>query len=208
MAEVIYCQAKRRKTAAAGPAQGTQIVSGGRGGGMSSVVFMRAVNVGGHKIFQPSLFAKGLAHLGVIHVGAAGTFVVPGKVAQRTVRAEFLKRLPFEAELMICRGSDLLDLAARGPFSDSKEFRPFVSVMSRRPRKLPPLPLCQPAGDRWEVKTIGVSGSFALSLWRRLGKSFVDPNKVVEKGFGVSATTRNWNTIVRICSILSGKDAA
>lgn len=170
---------------------------------MSSVVFMKAVNVGGHKTFQPSAVARRLAHLGAINVGAAGTFVVPGKVGPRTVRSEFLKTLPFEAELMICHGSDLLDLAAKNPFADSKGLRCVVSVMSRRPRKLPPLPLCQPPGDQWEVKTIGVSGSFALSLWRRLGKSFVDPSKVVEKGFGVSATTRNWNTILKICGVLA-----
>lgn len=174
---------------------------------MSSVVFMRGVNVGGHKTFQPSLLAKELAHLGVINVGAAGTFVVLGKVAQKTIRKEFLKRLPFEAELMICRGSDVLGLAASEPFPDSKDLRRFVSVLSRRPRKPPRLPLCQPAGERWAVKVIGVSGVFALSLWRRLGGSFVDPNGVVEKGFGVSATTRNWNTIVKICEILRARRA-
>ncbi len=56
-----------------------------------------------------------------------------------------------------------------------------------------------------EVKVIGVSGFFALSLWRRLGKSFVDPNGVVEKGFGLRATTRNWNTIVKISEVLEAR---
>lgn len=59
-----------------------------------------------------------------------------------------------------------------------------------------------PAGDQWESKVIGVSGRFALSIWRKLGRSFVDPNGVVEKHFGVSATTRNWNTIGKINDIL------
>jgi hypothetical protein len=39
------------------------------------VVFMRGVNVGGNKTFQPSLLAKGLEHFGVANIGAAGTFV-------------------------------------------------------------------------------------------------------------------------------------
>jgi uncharacterized protein (DUF1697 family) len=168
---------------------------------------MRGVNVGGHKAFRPTLLVKELAHLGVINVGAAGTFVVPGRVAQRTIREEFVKRLPFETELMICRGSDVLDLAASEPFPESKDLRRLVSAMSRQPGTPPRLPLCQPAGDRWEVKVVGVSGVFALSLWRRLGKSFVDPNAVVEKGFGVRATTRNWNTIVKICEILGAQPA-
>jgi len=169
---------------------------------MSSVVFMRGVNVGGHKAFRPSLLARQLAHLGAVNVGAAGTFVVPGRVAREAIRAEIDKRLPFQAELMIRPGSDVLDLMASEPFPATRELRRFVSVMSRRPGRPPRLPLCQPPGDRWEVKVIAVSGVFALSLWRRLGKSFLDPNAVVEKGFGLRATTRNWNTILRICEIL------
>jgi uncharacterized protein (DUF1697 family) len=172
---------------------------------MPLVVFMRAVNVGGHKRFQPSTLAKQLAHLGVINVGAAGTFVVPGTVAHGSVRHQFQRRLPFAAEMMICPGRTLIDLAANNAFSagpSSKDLRQFVSVMSRVPRRLPPLPLCQPEGERWEVKVIGVSGRFAVSLFRRLGKSFVDPNGVVEKGFDLRATTRNWNTIAKICDIL------
>ena len=168
---------------------------------MSSVVFMRGVNVGGHKTFQPSLLARQLAHMDVINVGAAGTFVVPGKVALRTIRAEFARRMAFEVELMVCRGGDVLDLVASEPFPESKDLRRLVSVLAR-PAEPPPLPLCQPADDRWEVKVIGVSGVFALSLWRRLGRSFVDPNGVVEKAFGLRATTRNWNTMVRIRDIL------
>jgi uncharacterized protein (DUF1697 family) len=179
--------------------------SDGAGRGAASlVVLLRAANVGGHQVFRPSLLARQLSRLGVINVGAAGTFVVPGKMAQKTIRAEVVRRLPFQAELIICRGSELLDLGASEPFPDSKGLHRFVSVMSRRPGRLPSLPLRRPAGNRWEVKVIGVSGTFALSLWRRLGRSVVDPNGVVEQGFGVRATTRNWNTILKICGLLRG----
>src|ERR1700704_5607440 len=43
---------------------------------MSSVVFFRAVNVGGYQKFQPGKLAKELAEFGVVNIGAAGTFVV------------------------------------------------------------------------------------------------------------------------------------
>jgi uncharacterized protein (DUF1697 family) len=32
----------------------------------------------------------------------------------------------------------------------------------------------------------------------------VYPNEVVEKKLGVSATTRNWNTVSAVCDILQG----
>jgi len=40
---------------------------------MASVVFLRGVNVGGHKTFRPSVLAKELTHLGLVNIGAAGT---------------------------------------------------------------------------------------------------------------------------------------
>ena len=43
---------------------------------MAWVVFLRGVNVGGHKAFRPSVVAKDLAEFDVVNVGAAGTFVV------------------------------------------------------------------------------------------------------------------------------------
>jgi len=45
---------------------------------------------------------------------------------------------------------------------------------------------------------VAVVGKFALSFWRRQGKTLVYPNEVVEKKFGLTATTRNWNTIAAI----------
>lgn len=171
---------------------------------MSSVVFMRGVNVGGARRFQPKLLAKDLEHLRAINLGAAGTFVIHGRHRTQALRSEFLSRLPFPAELMICQGSDLVRLADTSPFPTDvpADIRRFVSVLERRPRVRLELPLSYPPGDRWEVKVIGLSGRFALSLWRRLGRSFVDPNGVIEKHFKVRATTRNLTTILKVCDLL------
>jgi uncharacterized protein (DUF1697 family) len=174
---------------------------------MASVVFMRGVNVGGHKTFRPAALAKELAAFDVVNVGAAGTFLVRKTISQATLRAELNRRLPFKAELMICPARDLLDLAGKDPFSNQpsgKDSRCFVTVMVKRPRTLPDLPISKPAGDDWQVKIVAVSGKFVLSLWRRLGRSILYPNEVVEKSFGIPATTRAWNTIAAIRDILDG----
>jgi uncharacterized protein (DUF1697 family) len=170
---------------------------------------MRGVNVGSAKRFQPSLLAKDLAHLGVSNLGAAGTFIVRGTLGESPLRAEFLRRLPFACELMVCQGRDLLKLAAAEPFPDSPEdleLRRFVSILAKRPRKSPELPWSYPAGDQWQMKLVGVSGRFVLCQWRRIGRSLLEPNGVVEKQFGVSATTRSWNTILRIRAALEAKE--
>jgi uncharacterized protein (DUF1697 family) len=172
---------------------------------MSLIVFVRGVNVGGHKAFRPSEVAKALADLDVANVGAAGTFVIRKRVGAAAVQAEFRRRLPFAAELMICQARDVLELAAAAPFGErpvADGVTRYVSVLANRPRAVPPLPIEKPAGPDWQVKVIAIDDRFALSLHRRLGRTLVYPNEVVEKSLGVSATTRNWNTISAVCKLL------
>ncbi len=172
---------------------------------MALVVFLRGVNVGGHKAFRPSVLARELADFDVVNVGAAGTFVIRKPIGQAALRADLLRILPFKAEVMICPSSDVIGLASGELFPDEafhKDMSRFVSVLAKRPSMLPPLPISQPAGDKWQVKVVGIRGRFALSLHRRVGRTFVYPNEVVEKTLGLSATTRNWNTISAICDIL------
>jgi uncharacterized protein (DUF1697 family) len=175
---------------------------------MASVVFFRAVNVGGHQKFQPGLLAKDLAEFGVVNLGAAGTFVVRGSVSRTKLQAEILRRLPFKPELMICAAREVLALV-RGNWFDGapagKDAGRFVSVLQKVPRAKPPLPLEHPSGDKWEVRIVAICGRFAVSI-RRLGQTY--SNAIVEKHFGLPATTRNWNTIETICEVLEKQPAA
>ncbi|MSR64266.1 MAG: hypothetical protein EXS18_00605 [Verrucomicrobiae bacterium] len=173
---------------------------------MSFVVFFRAANVGGHQVFRPSVLAKQMAKFDVVNIGAAGTFVVRGKITEVALRTELLRRLPFKPELMICPARTVIALMESDPFRDAppdeKAVLRSVTVMQKPALKLPRLPLEQPAGSKWEVKVIGVTGRFAWSLRRRMERSKFHPNEVVEKHFGTPATTRNLNTISAICEVL------
>jgi uncharacterized protein (DUF1697 family) len=173
---------------------------------MAHVVFLRGVNVGVTKRFQPALVAKELAHLGCVNIGAAGTFIIRERIAERKLRMELALQLPFDADLMICRGPDLLALAASNPFPKTLppgDVRRFLTIMSGAPRTVPKLPFMVPATDQWQVKIVGVHGRFAVALWRRTGRALVEPNTVLEKAWDVRSTTRNWNTIEKICAVLS-----
>jgi uncharacterized protein (DUF1697 family) len=168
---------------------------------MAVVVFLRGVNVGGHKAFRPSLLARELTAFDVASIGAAGTFVVRGASALGPVRSAFLERLPFDTHLMICPGRDLLELIRRDPFQKvaaGGDERPFISVLERRPTRLPPLPLHVPDGTEWQVAMLEIRGPFVASLHRRRGRAFLYPNEAVEKRLGVAATTRSWSTILSV----------
>lgn len=178
---------------------------------MASVVFLRGVNVGGHRVFRPSLLVAKLSHLGVVNVGAAGTFVVRKPTSASQVRREFLEQLPFEAELMLCSGREVSALVRSRPFGTGGPkpgVKWFVNVLARKPRRAPPLPLLAPPGEPWEMNVFACPGRFALSLWRRLRPRFLMPATVIEPAFGVRCTTRSWSTFVALDRVLSAPGAA
>ena len=171
---------------------------------MASVVFLKGVNVGGHKTFRPSVVASRLARLGVISVGAAGTFVVRKPVSQAKLRMEFRRCLPFETEAMICSGKDIVRMATAESFAGEPggpEIVRFVSILAKRPRVLPVLPLNLPPGEDWLVRIAAIRGRFAFGLYRRAMRTIALLGQL-EKHLGGSITTRNWNTFSSLFEIL------
>ena len=172
---------------------------------MPSVVFLRAVNVGGTNRCQPALIAKELAKFSVVNIGAVGTFVVREDVSESALRAAIAKKLPFKCEIMICPARDIIKLASKDPFSrqpSGPEITRFVNVLHKRLRTLPTLPLSLPSDDDWLLKIIAIQDRFVLGLYRRQMKAISYLGKI-EKKFGVAATTRNWNTIQKVVQILN-----
>jgi uncharacterized protein (DUF1697 family) len=172
---------------------------------VSSVVFLRAVNVGTANRCQPALIAKQLAKFGMRNVGAVGTFVVRQNVSESTLRAAIAKKLSFKCEIMICSGRDILQLAKNDPFAgepSGPDVTRFVNVLHKRPSTLPPLPLGLPSIDDWLVKIIAIENKFVLGIYRRQMKAIGYLSKI-EKLLGVPATNRNWNTIEKVLKILN-----
>ncbi|MDQ2978340.1 MAG: DUF1697 domain-containing protein [Acidobacteriota bacterium] len=170
---------------------------------MALVVFLRGANVGGHRVFQPAALAREMEEFGVVNVGAVGTFVVRKAVGENAFRAELAARLPFETEAMIVPARDLLALAESDPFPKTPpgdDVRRMLTVLARKPKAVPRFPLEQPAGDRWQVRVIGISDRFVLSFWRPDRKRLIYFDS--EKDFGVSGTNRTWNTVEKIRKIL------
>jgi hypothetical protein len=171
---------------------------------MPLVIFLKGVNVGGHRTFRPSLLAAELRQFDAVNIGAAGTFVIRRGVGQQNLRAEVLRRLPFEAEVMICRGSDIISLVSSDPFAGCPA-RPnlvrFVSVLRRRPQCSSPIPLNLPASGPWCLKILSCRNRFVMGIYRREMKA-IGYLAQLDKLYGVPVATRNWNTILTIARIL------
>jgi uncharacterized protein (DUF1697 family) len=171
---------------------------------MALVVFLKGVNVGGHRTFRPSVLANEFRHFDLVNVGAAGTFVIRKAVSPVTLRAELTRRLPFETEVMISKGGDILRLVTADPFArqpSAADIVRFVSVLGARPRSSPPIPLNLPSDGRWCLSVVTCQGRFVCGLYRREMKAIRYLGQL-EKVFGVPVTTRNWNTIQAIVRIL------
>jgi uncharacterized protein (DUF1697 family) len=171
---------------------------------MAEIVFLRGVNVGGARTFQPSKLARELAAFDVVSIGAAGTFVARGRVARRALHEELRRRLPFSAQILGCNDKELSALVAAPPFrgdAPARDEKWYVSVVDKA-IKGAQLPLDTPPAD-WQVRVVATVGRFVCSLHRRRGRTLVYPNEVVERAFGVTATTRNWSTILSIARLLS-----
>jgi uncharacterized protein (DUF1697 family) len=172
---------------------------------MRWVVFLRAVNVGGANRCRPAAISKQLAKFGVINIGAVGTFVVREDVSESALRAAIARKLPFKCEIMICSARQILKLTSKDPFSQQPSglnITRFVSMLAKRPRALPSVPLSLPADNEWLLKIIAIQGRFVLGLYRRQMKAIGYLSKI-EKLLGVAGTTRNWNTIEKVAKILA-----
>jgi uncharacterized protein (DUF1697 family) len=168
------------------------------------VIFLRGVNVGGHRTFRPTVLVKALKHLGAVNIGAAGTFVIRQPVTRAQLRAELARRLPFDCEVMICQGSDIARLVSRDHFAGEparSDIVRFVSVLSKTPRSKPTTPMSIPSSGRWLLKILATDDRFVVGLYRRHMKA-IRYLGTLDRLFGATATTRNWNTITAIAKVL------
>ena len=150
------------------------------------------------------MLAKQLGKFDVVNIGAVGTFVVRENVSESALRAAIAKKLPFKCEIMICPAKAIVDLTRKDPFArqpSGPDITRFMSVLHKRPVKMPPLPLNLPSDNDRLLKIIAIQNQFVLGLYRRQMKAIGYLGKI-EKILGVPVTTRSWNTIEKVGKIL------
>src|SRR6516162_2685228 len=115
---------------------------------MALVALLRGVNVGGHRTFRPSILARELSDYDVVNVGAAGTFVVRKPRSRAEFSAQLLRKLPFEPEVMLCDGRDLIGLETENPFDaepSGSDIVRFVSILSKGESVRASMPITLPS---------------------------------------------------------------
>ena len=152
------------------------------------------------------MLAREMSDHDVVNVGTAGTFVIRKPGSRAKFRAALRRKLPFEAEVVLCDGRDLMRLETENPFAaepSPPDVVRFVSILSKAGGVRVPLPVTFPSFGDWLVRVIASEGQFVFGMYRRHMKTIGYLGQV-DKLYGVPATTRNWNTIVAILRILKG----
>jgi uncharacterized protein (DUF1697 family) len=153
------------------------------------------------------MLARELEHLGAVNIGAAGTFVFQQPIGRRRLRQEIARRLPFDAEIVMCDGREtvaLLSTTVFDRYARQPDVVRFVSVLSRRSVLAPRLPVTLPARGRWLLKVLARDGRFVLGMYRRQMK-VIGYLGSLDRLFGVPATTRNWNTMTTIANVVGNR---
>ena len=142
----------------------------------------------------------------MVNVGAAGTFVVRKPGSRAKFRAALLRKLPFEAEIMMCDARDLIRLETENPFAaepSPPDVVRFVSILSKVGGVRASLPVAFPSDGEWLVRVMASEGQFVFGMYRRHMRTIGYLGQI-DQLYSVPATTRNWNTIVAIMRILKG----
>jgi uncharacterized protein (DUF1697 family) len=174
------------------------------------VAFLRAINVGGHRLIKMEELARIFTAAGLKN---ARTYIQSGNVIFDATSANALALgkkiekalrhvLGFEVPVMIRRLADIEEIVRRNPF---KKIKPgddamlFVVFLSDEPQHDPELPLMS-AIENIEVFEVKDRAAFIVSRRKKNGM-FGYPNKFIEKELGVLGTTRNWSTVNKILKV-------
>ena len=179
------------------------------------VAFLRAINVAGHARVQMSHVCDVFVRAGCRNVT---TYIQSGNVIFDIEDSDCaqlfqnvmtrVRGVTGEQSTVIFRSArqiqELVKAAPFTAFAADPTLKLYAVCLLDRPRSVPPFPW----EDRKErLEAIGLKGLDVLVVSRRKTPSrfYGFPNAFVEEQAGVPATSRNWNTIVKIASLLGNR---
>jgi len=166
--------------------------------------FLRAVNVGGRTVKMDELKTI-FAMPGFEHIS---TYIQSGNMlfqhreqdtAKLTEKIEkqLLKALQYDVKVMLRTANELTAIVKANPFAGAPEHMGVnVTLLSRVPDAAQVSKLMQTPATNEQAIVLGQE--LYLLCPKGAYSDSVFSNKFIEKQLGVSATTRNWNTITKI----------
>jgi len=175
---------------------------------MRYAALLRGINVGGRKKVPMAALRELLADLGyadvVTHLQSGNAvFSSSGKsphTLARTITDRIAGEFGMDVKVVIRTGGELADIVRRSPLPDGPEnpSRFFVAFLSAAPE---PAATGAVESMSFDPDRIWISGTEAY-LWCPAGAAdTLLTNNFVEKRLKVTATSRNWNTVLKLADL-------
>ncbi len=174
---------------------------------MQYAVFFRNLNLGRPLAPTKAQFEQAFLDAGAITAQSFLTngtlvFTTKPRANPKTLLTNAAKRLHTVCGLVepgFVRPMDsLCELVAQQPFAavdPASVYACCVSFLDPRVTDLPTLPF---GSLRADVEVLRITATEALCISRKIGNTPGSPNAFLEKHFALPATTRVWNTVVRL----------
>ncbi|MBI3819518.1 MAG: DUF1697 domain-containing protein [Planctomycetes bacterium] len=170
------------------------------------VALLRGINVAGQKIIKMEALAgafRSLRFENVVTYIQSGNVLFDADARDESalaarIEAGLQRTLGHRIEIFLRTADEMRAIAAIEPFikyNEDNAPKPYITFISGAPPKVSKLPLVSPRKD---VEVIRVSGREFYTIARRIDGRPGFPNKFIEDTFDVRATTRNWNTVVKL----------
>lgn len=167
---------------------------------MTWVVLLRGANLGKRR-FSPKALAASLADLDLVNIGAAGTFVVPKRVAEAKLRARVADELPWDdPEMVLLSEKEVRDALDAGEGVEAPQgAKKFGIALPQAPGKVD-FPVEARAKDgAWGMRYVLAAGRVVVGVRRRYDQSGTYSTKVLDEAVGTDrGTMRDWPTWERI----------
>lgn len=170
------------------------------------VAFLRGVNVGGHKkiamaVLKSAFESMGFRNVRTIRASGNVVFEVPGKDPHLdlTVRRGLERAFGFPVNVVLRTVRKLRAMVASDPFKSvpsGPDVRLYVTFLAQITPGRSRLPL--PASPRGVNIVRAAPGEIFSAVTRSPGVGTPELMAHLDKALGDAATTRNWNTIIRI----------
>jgi uncharacterized protein (DUF1697 family) len=178
---------------------------------MRYAALLRGINVGGNKMLAMADLRALLAGLGYADVTTylqSGNAVFscpdqPPPALAAAIEERVARELSMRLRVMIRTGSELADVVSRSPLPDGPEnpARFFVAFLSAVPD---PAAVRDMEHQAFGADRIWISGAEAY-LWCPNGSADSPLTKgIIDKRLGVTTTSRNWNTVTKLVSLVNG----
>jgi uncharacterized protein (DUF1697 family) len=176
-------------------------------------VFLRGINVGGTGILRMDDMKKAMAKAGgkaiQTHIQSGNAVFQAKNEDFEGISAKFEARLKkllgWEPVAIYRKAEELVRIVREEPFkkiADEEGAKGYVVLLAGEPKKEMKIPLVL---EKEALEIIGKCGRDLFVVVREKADGrYTFPNAWVEKNLGVGATTRNWNTMVKMAALAGG----